>query len=66
VTDRLGGNCRRQILQSSIINQFNQTKVQRQATKRVKTKCRWNHKLIAQFCCTFRDEHFESNYTIFG
>jgi hypothetical protein len=24
-------------------------------------KCRWNHKLIAQFCCTLRDEHFESN-----
>jgi hypothetical protein len=25
------------------------------------TKCRWNQKLIAQFCCTLRDEHFESN-----
>jgi hypothetical protein len=25
------------------------------------TKCRWNQKLIAQFCCTLRDEHFEPN-----
>jgi hypothetical protein len=25
------------------------------------TKCRWNYKLIVQFCCTLRDEHFESN-----
>jgi hypothetical protein len=25
------------------------------------TKCRWNQKLIAQFCCTLRDEYFESN-----
>jgi hypothetical protein len=25
------------------------------------TKCRWNQKLIAQFCCTLRDEHFKPN-----
>jgi hypothetical protein len=25
------------------------------------TKCRWNQKLIVQFCCTLRDKHFESN-----
>jgi hypothetical protein len=25
------------------------------------TKCRWNQKLIVQFCCTLRDEYFESN-----
>jgi hypothetical protein len=25
------------------------------------TKCRWNHKLIAQFYCTLRDGHFKSN-----
>jgi hypothetical protein len=25
------------------------------------TKCRWNKKLIAQFCCTLRDEYFEPN-----
>jgi hypothetical protein len=30
------------------------------------TKCRWNKKLIAQFCCTLRDEHFESNLSFFG
>jgi hypothetical protein len=23
------------------------------------TKCRWNQKLIVQFCCILRDEHFE-------
>jgi hypothetical protein len=23
------------------------------------TKCWWNQKLIAQFCCTLRDEHFK-------
>jgi hypothetical protein len=23
------------------------------------TKCWWNKKLIAQFCCTLRDEHFK-------
>jgi hypothetical protein len=25
------------------------------------TKCRWNQKLIAQFCCTLRDECFKPN-----
>jgi hypothetical protein len=25
------------------------------------TKCRWNKKLIIQFCCTLRDEHLEPN-----
>jgi hypothetical protein len=25
------------------------------------TKCRWNQKLITQFCCTLRDEHYEHN-----
>jgi hypothetical protein len=25
------------------------------------TKYRWNQKLIAQFCCTLRDEYFKSN-----
>jgi hypothetical protein len=30
------------------------------------TKCRWNQKLIALFCCTLRDEHFESNLSMFG
>jgi hypothetical protein len=29
------------------------------------TKCRWNQKLIAQFCCTLRDGHFESNLSFF-
>jgi hypothetical protein len=24
-------------------------------------KCRWNKKLIIQFCCTLRDEHFNPN-----
>jgi hypothetical protein len=30
------------------------------------TKCRWNQKLITQFCCTLRDERFESNCSMFG
>jgi hypothetical protein len=25
------------------------------------TKCRWNQKLIAQFCCTLRDEYLKPN-----
>jgi hypothetical protein len=25
------------------------------------TKCKWNKKLIAYFCCTLRDERFEPN-----
>lgn len=42
VTDRLGGNCRRQILQSSIINQFNRNQssaTSKKKKKRVKTTC---------------------------
>jgi hypothetical protein len=30
------------------------------------TKYRWNQKLITQFYCTLRDEHFEPNYSKFG